>query len=186
MRSRMCASRHGSPTARCASSPMRRGSTARSRSCLSEQGGTGVKVSAAIFEINPTHPLIAALGQKAKTGGVTRRDRRGGTAAARPGAYPRRRTGGRPPGFAKRLSTLMGKAMEFHRGRLMRPYLSARGGVHSFRHGAGVTRICIQLWRGLMPQGAAPMMWPDCASAAGRRSSSRRRKANSPWAGLNG
>jgi molecular chaperone HtpG len=38
---------------------------------LSKQEGTGVKVSAAILEINPTHPLIAALAQKAKAGGVT-------------------------------------------------------------------------------------------------------------------
>jgi molecular chaperone HtpG len=38
---------------------------------LSKQGGTGIKVSAAILEINPFHPFIIALAKKVKTDGVS-------------------------------------------------------------------------------------------------------------------
>ena len=78
---------------------------------LSKQEGTGVKVSAAILEINPTHPLIAALGQKAKTGGVTPEIEEAARLLLDQAHIVEGEPVDDPQGFARRLSTLMGKAM---------------------------------------------------------------------------
>ena len=78
---------------------------------LSKQEGTGVKVSAAILEINPTHPLIAALGQKAKTGGVTPEIEEAARLLLDQAHIVEGEPVDDPQGFARRLSTLMGKAI---------------------------------------------------------------------------
>ena len=78
---------------------------------LSKQEGTGVKVSAAILEINPTHPLIAALGQKAKTSGVTPEIEEAARLLLDQAHIVEGEPVDDPQGFARRLSTLMGKAI---------------------------------------------------------------------------
>jgi molecular chaperone HtpG len=70
-----------------------------------------VKVSAAILEINPTHPLIAALGQKAKTSGVTPEIEEAARLLLDQAHIVEGEPVDDPQGFARRLSTLMGKAM---------------------------------------------------------------------------
>jgi molecular chaperone HtpG len=79
---------------------------------LSKQEGTGVKVSAAILEINPTHPLIAALGQKAKTSGVTPEIEEAARLLLDQAHIVEGEPVDDPQGFARRLSTLMVRAVE--------------------------------------------------------------------------
>jgi molecular chaperone HtpG len=79
---------------------------------LSKQEGTGVKVSAAILEINPTHPLIAALGRKAKTGGVTPEIEDAARLLLDQAHIVEGEPVEDPQGFARRLSTLLAKTVE--------------------------------------------------------------------------
>jgi molecular chaperone HtpG len=76
---------------------------------LSKQEGTGVKVSAAILEINPTHPLITALAQKAKTAGLTPEIEDAARLLLDQAHIIEGEPVADPPGFARRLSALMTK-----------------------------------------------------------------------------
>ena len=62
-------------TARLTASPACRSprimvSTARLNACSREQNATGVTATAPVLEVNPEHPLIAALAETAKAGGA--------------------------------------------------------------------------------------------------------------------
>jgi len=78
---------------------------------LSKQEGTGVKVSAAILEINPTHPLIAALAQKAKAGGVTPEIEDAARLLLDQAHIVEGEPVADPQGFARRLSALMARTV---------------------------------------------------------------------------
>lgn len=78
---------------------------------LSKQEGTGVKVSAAILEINPTHPLIAALGRKAKTSGVTPEIEEAARLLLDQAHIVEGEPVEDPQGFARRLTTLLAKTV---------------------------------------------------------------------------
>jgi molecular chaperone HtpG len=78
---------------------------------LSKQGGTGVKVSAAILEINPTHPLILGLAEKLKSSGITAEFEDAARLLLDEAHILEGEPVGDPAAFAKRLTALMRKAL---------------------------------------------------------------------------
>jgi molecular chaperone HtpG len=84
---------------------------------LSRQGGSVTKASAAILEINPSHPVIVSLAEKVRTGGVTAEFEDAARLLLDEAHILEGEPVEDPAGFAKRLTALMAKAMELHRGR---------------------------------------------------------------------
>ncbi|HEY7748303.1 MAG TPA: molecular chaperone HtpG [Aestuariivirgaceae bacterium] len=78
---------------------------------LTRQGGTGIKVSAAILEINPTHPLVKALAEKLKAKGVTPEFEDAARLLLDEAHILEGEPVSDPPGFAKRLTELMRRAV---------------------------------------------------------------------------
>jgi molecular chaperone HtpG len=78
---------------------------------LSKQGGAGVKVSAAILEINPTHPLILGLAEKLKSSGITAEFEDAARLLLDEAHILEGEPVGDPVAFAKRLTGLMTKAL---------------------------------------------------------------------------
>jgi molecular chaperone HtpG len=84
---------------------------------LSRQGGSVTKASAAILEINPSHPVIVSLAEKVRTGGVTAEFEDAARLLLDEAHILEGEPVEDPAGFAKRLTALMAKAMEPHPGR---------------------------------------------------------------------
>jgi molecular chaperone HtpG len=78
---------------------------------LSKQGGTGVKVSAAILEINPTHPLILAIAEKLKSSGITAEFEDAARLLLDEAHILEGEPVSDPAAFAKRLTALMRQAL---------------------------------------------------------------------------
>jgi molecular chaperone HtpG len=79
---------------------------------LSKQGATGVKVSSAILEINPHHPLIIALAKKVQSGGVNPDFEDAARLLLDEAHIIEGEPVADPAGFAKRLTALMCKGLQ--------------------------------------------------------------------------
>jgi molecular chaperone HtpG len=78
---------------------------------LARQGASALKPSAAILEINPDHPLIAALAEKVKTKGVTPDIEDAARLLLDEAHIMEGEALSDPKGFAQRLSSLMSRTL---------------------------------------------------------------------------